>query len=144
MLRGTPAIAATALAGTPFAMNAMPGPEPMPTSMLSAVSACCIRASPPNADASISTPCLAKMPICMPTSSGVKVQANGTALPTRSFSAALAGTASEITASAATNGKPARKTRSITSSQMAGLHLGLNEIIAEILHPDHAPNQRLR
>ena len=95
MFFGTPAMATTALAGTPLAMNAMPGPLPMPTSMLSAVSACCILASPPKADASISSPCLAKMPICMPTSSGVKVQANGTALPTRSFSAALAGTASD-------------------------------------------------
>ena len=66
----TPAMAMTALAGTPFAMNAMPGPEPMPTSMLSAVSACCIFASPPNAEASISSPCLAKMPRSMPTNPG--------------------------------------------------------------------------
>ena len=56
-------MAATAFAGTPLAMKAMPGPLPMPMSMLSAVSACCILASPPNAETSISTPCLANMPV---------------------------------------------------------------------------------
>ena len=77
MFRGTPAIAATAFAGTPFAMKAMPGPLPMPMSRLSAVNACCSLASPVAAEASISRPCLAKMPVWMPMSSGVKVQANG-------------------------------------------------------------------
>ena len=85
---------ATAFAGTPLAMKAMPGPLPIPMSRLSAVRACCSLASPAAADASISSPCLAKMPVCMPTSSGVKVQANATALPTRSFSAAPAGVTS--------------------------------------------------
>src|SRR5215813_4381705 len=36
MLVGMPAIAATAFAGAPLAMNAMPGPLPMPISMPSA------------------------------------------------------------------------------------------------------------
>src|SRR3977135_2799137 len=49
MFRGTPAIAATAFAGTPFAMKDMPGPLPMPTSRLSAVNACCSLASPAEA-----------------------------------------------------------------------------------------------
>ena len=53
MFFGTPYITETALAGTPLAMKAMPGPLPMPMSMLSAVSACCILASPAAADASI-------------------------------------------------------------------------------------------
>ncbi len=37
MFFGTPYITATALAGTPLAMKAMPGPLPMPMSALSAV-----------------------------------------------------------------------------------------------------------
>jgi hypothetical protein len=57
MLVGMPAIAATAFAGTPLAMNAMPGPLPMPISRPSAVNACWSLASPPKADASISSPC---------------------------------------------------------------------------------------
>ena len=50
MFFGTPAIAATAFAGTPLAMKAMPGPLPMPMSTLSAVSACCNFASPAAAE----------------------------------------------------------------------------------------------
>ena len=91
MFFGTPYITPTALAGTPLAMNAMPGPLPIPMSALSAAKACCSLASPAAADASTSSPCLANRPISMPTSSGVKVQANATALTTRSFSAAPAG-----------------------------------------------------
>src|SRR5438477_434138 len=72
MFLGTPAMAATAFAGTPLAMKAMPGPLPIPMSMLSAVSACCNLASPPNADTSISSPCLANRPVVIPTSTGVK------------------------------------------------------------------------
>ena len=115
MFFGTPYITATALAGTPLAMKAMPGPLPMPMSALSAVKACCSLASPAAADASISSPCLAKMPVWMPTSSGVKVQANATALTTRSFSAAPAG-ATTSTARQHTN---ARNSPRMASSSMA-------------------------
>src|SRR5262252_375376 len=43
------------------------------------------------ADGSTVSPCLPNWPVSMPTSTGVKVQANGTALPTRNVSAAPAG-----------------------------------------------------
>ena len=92
----------------------------MPMSMLSAVSACCILASPAAADASISSPCLAKMPVSMPTSSGVKVQANATALPTRNFSAAPAG----VTISAARQHNNARNIPRMASSSMAVAPVG--------------------
>src|SRR5215471_6305201 len=98
MFRGRLYIAATALAGTPLALKAMPGPLPMPISMLPEVSNCCSLASPADADASISRPCLAKMPVWMPISSGVKVHANGTTLATRRLSAATQGGALTETA----------------------------------------------
>src|ERR1700728_3517733 len=107
MLRGAPYISATALAGTPLAANAMPGPLPMPISALPAVSNCCSLASPVEADASMSRPYLAKMPDCTPISSGVKVQANGTTLATRSFSAAFAGASLADSGSVAPYARPA-------------------------------------
>ena len=88
MFMGAPAMAATALAGTPLAGKAMPGPLPKPISMLSETRPCCMRASPAKPVTTSSSPCLAKMPTSSPTSIGVKVQANGTALPIRSLSAA--------------------------------------------------------
>jgi hypothetical protein len=90
MFMGAPAMAATALAGTPLARNPIPAPLPRPKSMLSDTSACCTRASPAKPVTSSSSPCLAKVPTAMPTSIGVNVQANGTALPTRTRSAAAA------------------------------------------------------
>src|SRR5580693_8610220 len=96
MFCGAPNMAATAFAGTPLAMKAMPGPEPMPISIEPEARSCCSLASPADADSSMSRPCLAKMPAWMPISSGVNDQANGTTLATRSFSAACAG-ASQVT-----------------------------------------------
>src|SRR5262245_21889436 len=88
---GGPAMAATPLMGEPLMMNAIAGPEPSAMSRLSDAIACCMRASPANAIDSISSPCLAKNPLRMPISSGTNENASGTALPTRSFSAAPAG-----------------------------------------------------
>src|SRR5262245_11334176 len=90
---GGPAMAATPLMGEPLTMNAIAGPEPSAMSRLSDAIACCIRASPANATDSISSPCLAKNPLRMPISSGTNENASGTALPTRSCSAAPAGAA---------------------------------------------------
>src|SRR5262245_40541894 len=90
---GGPAMAATPLIGEPLMMNAIAGPEPSAMSRLSDAIACCMRASPANAIDSISSPCLAKNPLRMPISSGTNENASGTALPTRSFSAAPAGAA---------------------------------------------------
>src|SRR5215203_4916783 len=115
MFFGAPYITATALAGTPLTMKAMPGPLPMPMSALSAVNACWSLASPAAAEASISSPCFAKMPASMPTSSGVKVQANATALTTRNFSAAPAGAAT----STARQQTTARNSPRMASSSIA-------------------------
>src|SRR5215831_12302475 len=82
MFMGAPAMAATALAGTPFAKKPIPAPLPKPKSMLSETRPCCSLASPAKPVTSSSSPCLAKVPTAMPTSIGVNVQANGTALPT--------------------------------------------------------------
>ena len=98
---GAPAMAATALAGTPFARKPMPGPLPKLTSMLSETRPCCIRASPAKPVTVSSSPCLAKVPVSTPTSIGVKVQAKGTALPTRTLSAASATEAKAAAASTA-------------------------------------------
>src|ERR1700730_2105004 len=87
---GAPAIAATAFAVTPLARKPMPGPLPSPKSMLSDASPCWSRASPANPVTSSSSPRLLKLPISTPTSMGVNVQAKGTALPRRTFSAASA------------------------------------------------------
>ena len=81
-------MAATALTVEPLTMKAMPGPEPIPMSIEFAVIACCNLASPANALASASTPFFAKKPLRMPMSSGVNENASGTALATRSGSAA--------------------------------------------------------
>jgi hypothetical protein len=138
MLRGTPAMAPTALAGTPFTMNAMPGPLPMPMSTESEVRPCWSLASPLNAEASTSMPCLAKMPIWMPTSSGVKVQANATALPTRSFSAALAGATSASARIAAAALETARRMRGMVSSLWRLTARPWSKIIAENHRSRHA------
>src|SRR6516164_3154351 len=87
---GGPAMAATALIGAPLTMNAIAGPEPSAMSRLSDAIACCMRASPVNAIDSMSRPLFAKKPLRMPMSSGTNENASGTALPTRSGSAARA------------------------------------------------------
>src|SRR5262249_728614 len=69
-------------------MNAIAGPEPSAMSRLSEAIACCMRASPVKAIASMSRPCFAKKPLRMPMSRGTNENASGTALPTRSVSAA--------------------------------------------------------
>src|SRR5712692_817359 len=100
---GGPAMPATPLIGAPLTMNAMAGPEPSRTSIESAAAACCMRASPANAIDSISSPLAAKMPLRIPTSSGTNEKASGTALPTRSFSAAVSGEASKNPPAASTS-----------------------------------------
>jgi hypothetical protein len=102
---GGPAIAATPLIGAPLTMNAMAGPEPRAMSRLSEAIACCMRASPAKEIDSISSPFLAKKPLRMPMSSGTNENASGTALPTRSFSAACIGEASSVSAAANTIGR---------------------------------------
>ena len=84
-------MAAIAFTGEPLAMKAMPGPEPSATSILSAAIACCSLASPAKAVACTSRPSFLKMPSWMPTSSGTKENASGTALPTRNSVVGVAG-----------------------------------------------------
>src|SRR5262245_13801028 len=103
---GGPAMAATPLMGEPLMMNAIAGPEPSAMSTLSDAIACCMRASPANEIDSISSPCLAKNPLRMPMSSGTNENASGTALPTRSFSAAPAGAARTIAPVASASAAP--------------------------------------
>src|SRR6516165_1693825 len=88
MFMGAPAMAATALAGEPLARKPIPGPLLRPKSMLPETSPCCSLASPAKPVTSSASPRRAKMPASMPTSMGVNVQAKGTALPTRTVSAA--------------------------------------------------------
>src|SRR5262249_53210014 len=126
MLHGSPAIAAPALTGAPLAVNAMPGPLPMPISTPSAAIACCSLASPPKPDGSTVSPCLANWPVSMPTSSGVKVQANGTALPTRNVSAAPAGAHNAAVASITRQIENAR-TYARMASCLRPLQRGLSE-----------------
>src|SRR5262249_11761090 len=83
-------MAATALIGAPLTMNAIAGPEPSATSRLSEAIACCMRASPVKAIDSMSSPLFANKPLRMPMSRGTNENASGTALPTRSVSAAPA------------------------------------------------------
>src|SRR5690242_1141164 len=73
----------------------MPGPLPSPKSTASEASPCCSLASPVKLMICTSSPYLAKMPARFPISSGVKVKAVATALPTRTFSAAADGRVSE-------------------------------------------------
>src|SRR5262245_2845062 len=107
---GGPAMAATALIGEPLTMNAIAGPEPSAMSRLSEAIACCMRASPAKAIDSISSPYLAKNPLRMPMSSGTNENASGTALPTRSFSAAPAGAARTIAPVASTSAPTTART----------------------------------
>src|ERR1700685_95769 len=141
MFCGAPNMAATALAGTPLAMKAMPGPEPMPISIEPEARSCCSLASPADADSSISRPCLAKMPAAMPISSGVNDQANGTTLATRSFSAAWAG-ANHVASTAIDtrpDATPTRKYRPIVFlPRRPAVRLDRGEIIAELDAYGHA------
>src|SRR5262249_13120192 len=115
---GGPAMAATALIGAPLTMNAIAGPEPSATSRLSDAIACCMRASPVKAIDSMSRPLFANRPLRMPMSSGTNENASGTALPTRSGSAARAGDAKNK-ALAASNSIAAIKERNSTFIGMA-------------------------
>src|ERR1700677_4767375 len=85
---GGPASAATALAGEPLTRNARSGPPPSAMSMAPEARPSCSFELPAKPIDSISRPCFLKMPVCMPTSSGTKENAAGSALPTRSVSAA--------------------------------------------------------
>src|SRR5580704_12147076 len=143
MFCGAPNMAATALAGTPLTMKAMPGPEPMPISIEPEARSCCSLASPAEAEASISRLCLAKMPAAMPMSSGVNDQANGTTLATRSFSAACAGASEAANASTARPARPdakrAPKNRFIAFLPLrTALRPDDGEIIAELDARGHA------
>ena len=86
-ISGGPAMAAMPLTGEPLTMKARPGPEPKPTSMLSAAIACCTLASPPKLATCRSRPLRLKMPVWLPTSTGTKENAVRPALPTRNTSA---------------------------------------------------------
>src|SRR5579864_1833930 len=142
MFCGAPNMAATAFAGTPLTMKAMPGPEPMPISIEPEVRSCCSLASPADADSSMSRPCLAKMPVCMPMSSGVNDQANGTTLATRSFSAAFAEVSDAASKSTARPLRPdvtrAPKNRLIVSSRRFRSTLNSGKMIADIAAHCHA------
>src|SRR5262249_52452089 len=98
-------------------------------------------ASPPNADGSTVSPCLANWPVSMPTSSGVKVQANGTALPTGNVSAAPAGADAAAMASTTRQIGNARKYVRMASS-LRPLQPGLAKTMPEFVHvvtPPAAP-----
>src|SRR5262245_31916213 len=120
---GGPAMAATPLMGEPLTMNAIAGPEPSAMSRLSDAIACCMRASPANAIDSISSPCLAKNPFLMPISSGTNENASGTALPTRSLSAALPGAASITAPVASASAAPAARS---TARSSAFMNMGIS------------------
>src|ERR1051326_2109272 len=147
MLRGGPYISATALAGTPLTANAMPGPEPMPMSMLPAVSSCCSLASPDEAEASTVMPCLAKMPSWIPMSSGVKVQANGTTLATRRLSAARAGLSAPDSGSMAPPAAAVRRclrVRRVMGFSKPRRSISVGKTIAEIAVLCHAAKPAVR
>src|SRR5579862_1619602 len=65
----------------------MPGPLPRPKSIAPEARPCCSLASPVKLMISTSRSYVAKTPSFTPTSSGTKVKAVGTALPTRTWSA---------------------------------------------------------
>src|SRR5262245_24181166 len=147
---GGPAMAVTALMGAPLAMNAMAGPEPSAMSRLSEAMACCMRASPANAIDSISSPCLAKMPLRMPISSGTNENASGTALPTRSFSAAPAGGASSAASAIAIRPRAAARmntiianpSRSLPGQKIFGVQFAHVRLGRQRLHLDERAAER--
>src|SRR5829696_2426510 len=94
---GGPYMAATPIAGTPFARKPSPGPEPTATSMAPAVSACCICASPRKADTASSRPSCSQILLSMPISAVLKAKEFGTDLANRSLSSAKARRADSIT-----------------------------------------------
>ena len=94
-------------------------------------------------------PCLAKMPWRMPTSSGTNENASGTALPTRSFSAAFATLPASPANSSAAAARPAIYASS-TSSKILPVHRqpllsGQTSCRAERAHgrPDLSRSRRL-
>jgi hypothetical protein len=90
VMRGDSTMAPTAITGAPLATMASSGPELSPISMLLAAMPCCSRALPVNDMDSIESPCLAKIPAAIPTSSGMKDQELAMARPTRRLSWARA------------------------------------------------------
>ena len=63
-------IVATAISGAPLAINAISGPALSEMSTAPATTACAILVPPAKMISSISSPFFAKIPSCMPTSSG--------------------------------------------------------------------------
>src|SRR5262245_6726689 len=83
-------MAATPIAGTPLARKPRPGPEPTATSRAPAASACCIWASPRNADTASSTFSCCQILASVPTSAVLNANELGTDFPTRILSSAKA------------------------------------------------------
>src|SRR5215467_243710 len=95
-LAGGPYMAATPIAGTPLARKPRPGPEPTATSTAPAVSACCIWASPRNADTASSMLSCCQILASVPISAVLKANEFGTAFPNLSLSSAKAAPAARI------------------------------------------------
>src|SRR5258705_9007484 len=87
---GGPYMAATPIAGTPLARKPRPGPEPTAMSTAPAVSACCIWASPRNADTASSTFSCCQILASVPTSAVLNANELGTDFPNRILSSAKA------------------------------------------------------
>src|SRR5262245_1900636 len=93
---GGPYMAATPIAGTPLARKPRPGPEPTAMSTAPAVSACCIWASPRNADTASSTFSCSQILASVPTSAVLKANELGTDFPNLTLSSAKASRAARI------------------------------------------------
>src|SRR5215468_947869 len=89
-LAGGPYMAATPIAGTPLARKPRLGPEPTETSSAPAASACCIWASPRNADTASSTFSCCQILASVPTSAVLNANELGTDFPNRILSSAKA------------------------------------------------------
>src|SRR6185312_8105558 len=85
-----PTTLATAISGAPLAIKASSGPAPTPRSIAPAAAAWCILPPPLKFWIVTSRPCLAKMPVLTPTSTGSIGEEVGEALPTVNLSAACA------------------------------------------------------
>src|SRR5215207_4941691 len=129
-LAGGPYMAATATAGTPLTRNPIPGPEPRPTSMLPAVSACCICASPRKADSSSSIPSCSKILASEPTSATAKANELGTALPSFTLSSACAAALENM--SAAATSKVRRNRSRINDIPVHAPRFQMNERLADL------------
>jgi hypothetical protein len=78
---------ADALDREPFGIVPRSVPDSSPMSILPAVIAWISAGAPPRLVISMSSPCILKIPSCMPTSTDTKPNAEGKALPTRNVSA---------------------------------------------------------